>query len=41
LYAALDEKYIAKDVFDRLYNKGRELEKSINAFARHLQKRKD
>jgi four helix bundle protein len=40
LHVALDEKFIDQKIFDSLYQKGRDLEKSINAYLKHLQSRK-
>jgi len=40
LYTALDQKYISQQIFDDLYKKGRSLEKSINAYIGHLQRKK-
>ena len=36
LYVALDEKYITEECFNNLYNKGRELEKSLNGYIFYL-----
>jgi len=32
LYVALDEKYIIQELFNTLYNRGREVEKAINGY---------
>ncbi len=37
LYTALDEKYISKKDFDRLYKQGREVERAINGYIGFLQ----
>ncbi len=41
LYAALDEAYISQSIFDELYKKGRLLERSMNAYIRSLQGKKE
>jgi len=40
LYTALDEGYIKKEEFDRIYQQGRELEKAINGYVDFLKKQK-
>ncbi len=37
LYTALDEKYVSKKDFDRLYKQGREVERAINGYIGFLQ----
>ncbi len=38
LYAAMDEKYITNDTFQKLYKQGREVEKVLNGYIGYLQK---
>jgi len=38
LYTALDEKYISKAEFDRLYPQGREVERAINGYIGYLKR---
>ena len=38
LYTAFDEDYIIKEIFDDLYNKGREVERVLNGYITYLQK---
>ncbi len=38
LYVALDEKYIEKNIFDKLYNEGRNVEYNINGYIGFLKK---
>ncbi len=40
LYVALDERYIIKDEFDKLYKEGRELERSINGYISFIKNQK-
>lgn len=41
LYTALDEKYISDDIFQKLYQQGREVEKVLNGYIRYLEKEKN
>ena len=41
LYVALDERYIARNDFEDLYKKGRELERAINGYIEFLKKQKE
>ena len=41
LYAALDEKYINQQTFDKLYEQGREVEKVLNGYISYLQRGKE
>ena len=38
LYTALDERYITREVFDKLYTEGRELERDFNGYIGFLQR---
>ena len=40
LYAALDEKYINQASFDKLYEQGREVEKTLNGYLGYLERQK-
>ena len=40
LYAAFDNNYIKKEIFDKLYSKGRETEKAINGYMGFLKRNK-
>lgn len=36
LYAALDENYISRETFEKLYKQGREVERVLNGYISHL-----
>jgi len=40
LYTALDENYISKNNFDKLYKQGREVERAVNGYIGFLQSQK-
>jgi four helix bundle protein len=40
LYAALDEKYINQQSFDKLYEQGREVERTLNGYLGYLERQK-
>jgi len=41
LYCVLDEKYISADIFDNLYNKGREVKIAINGYIGFLKQQQN
>jgi len=41
LYTALDEKYITRKEFERVYKNGREIERAINGYIDFLKKQKE
>ncbi|MDI6733565.1 MAG: four helix bundle protein [Planctomycetota bacterium] len=40
LYTALDEKYINQQSFDKLYEQGREVERTLNGYIGYLERQK-